>query len=329
MFTLSGASTRFVHLHGTGQLAVEAEQGKISIYGNGVQWASNRVGHVVRRWLPAGIYAVTLTGTYGRAVLEPDVYNHTSVRTVSDGVTWTRRIGTSPTSSVNMLTVQTSHLDDLDVYDDDMRCRSVPSMGRRAGATAGVNGTFYATSWPLSCQQDAGAIRYDDYAHGNVEGPIISFPSGTIETVDDIWDAQGPSAISGSHRVLPYGGASDGGSHPRTIIGRTGSGAIAMMTIDGRTPAGTSVTVGAGGHTGRGLGDGRGYQPRRWRVHHHVDRRCDSVGSGELPKRRPLRRLPRPPRGPGRLGWRLRLVKRKPSPTAGATDATGEGRKLD
>lgn len=241
VFTLSGPRTHYVNLAGVGQLAVEAEQGKISIYGNGTTWASNQTGRVMRRWLPAGTYAVTLTGTYGRAVVEPDVFDQVAVRPVADGVTWHRLIGAN--TSVNMLRVDASRVPDADVYDGTTWCTSVPTMGRAAGATAGINGTFSQVS-AGRCMQWHAAIRYGNYAYGDVGGerPVLSLPGLEMEQLDDIWDAEGPSAISGSTRLLPFLGPNPGDTHPRTIVGVAADGDLMMMTIDGRTPAGAGAS---------------------------------------------------------------------------------------
>ncbi|TPV96258.1 MAG: phosphodiester glycosidase family protein [Myxococcales bacterium FL481] len=240
---------RAVYLSGVGQIAIEAERGDFTMWRGTTTYVSRGRGRVHRGSLPAGWYQIKFYGTSGRAVIEDDVYGETLVRTVAPGVTWTREIGHNPGYSVNMLRVDASILDSVDVYDDDTRCRSVSSMGRRSGAIAGINGTFYERTWPVTCLQhgpDGGAIRYSGYAQGDLHNsrPAMSFPSGYIEQVSDIDHASGPSALTGSVRLLPTLEQDDDGQrHPRTAIGTFPDGDIGMLTIDGRTEAGLDLTL--------------------------------------------------------------------------------------
>lgn len=245
VFNLYGTTYRHVYLSNYGQIEISAEQGSIRLTRGSTTYVSNGYGDIHRGNLPPGLYTIRLTGTSGRAVIGSDVYGQRVTRQVADGVTWTREIDNYPATSINMLRVDTSRLADVDVFDYGTRCRSIPYLAGKAGATAGINGTFSQVTGS-TCLQHAGAIRYGTYAYGDMGGerPVMSFPSADMEMLDDILDAEGPSALSGSDRLLPTQSRPGyPGSHPRTIIGTFPDGALGMMTIDGRTPAGTSVTL--------------------------------------------------------------------------------------
>lgn len=241
---LSAPTTTTVYLSGLGQLAVETERGGVTIRKGNTYYARNAYGRVVLSGLRAGAYVVAFNGSSGRAVIEPDVYGKEVTRQVSDGVTWTRFIDRNPATSINLLRIDVDRLQDVDVWDDDQFCRSVPVMGRRAGATAGINGTFWSKDG-AKCVQDHGAIRYGQFHAGNFGGqvPAMSLPSGDIDMVSHILDAPGPSAITGSPPLVPIVGYDNGSKHPRTVLGRFADGSIGMLTIDGRTTVGTSVTT--------------------------------------------------------------------------------------
>lgn len=250
VFNLTGTHTYYVQLTGTGQIAIEAESGKITITGGGVTWASNQTGRVTRRWLPAGVYAVKLTGTYGRAVIEPDVFGEISRRVVSDGVVWERLIDVNPATSVNVLTVAAWRAPDVEIVDYGAACLSTATRLRYAGATAGVSGTFSRREPNGTCMQHAGGIRLPSgYSYGELGGDrgILSLPSGSYAVADDVWDpaVEGPWAIAGSDLLLPYQSRPDypAERHPRAMIGSKANGDLIFMTIDGRSPSGVGATL--------------------------------------------------------------------------------------
>lgn len=283
-FQLGGSKRVYsIELPGDGALAAEIEVesgGNFAVLiarppadiGEQPQCIAGDASRASAESLPAGEYWVVVDGESSSAhdeakfniSIEPEVYGQWIHREVGPGVTWRRLYEHDPSLVVNVLDIapegRAAGLTAHGVIGDG-GCETLPSMGSRSGALAGINTSFFVRDgleeghardcYPITMVKIAGEVLFEN-VHVPSGSMALGFDADGVPQLrvipgDDHWGSV-EHANGGAPVLLPRGALEARVDlhvfSPRTAAGLTTDGHLLLVTVDGRTSMGLGSTLG-------------------------------------------------------------------------------------
>jgi hypothetical protein len=218
-------------------------------------------GAVTLREAEAGRYLLVLEGSPGAGAAAPLLAAEAlpagawARRELAPGILWERRWDPAGPQTVNVLRVAPEARGALRPVRHE-GCETVPAVGARLGALAGINAAFFSKACQPLCLLMAdgealatgamgkGALRSLGWSAGG-EPRWAWVDDGEPWRGVDVAVAGYPSLVrAGEVQVDPAISTPFAQQrHPRSAVGLTADGALLLVTVDGRTAAGAGMTL--------------------------------------------------------------------------------------